>query len=209
VRGDSLRDLYAKVMALFGLGLLACAGAVVDYWPVAGDVPRVAKATGRLSALPAAPTPAGIEIPAPVLSLSTATTTPSRRALATAAEPAPVELFISLAAPDSPSLREPIELAAPPAVELAPIPAVEAPASEIALARPAPVQEPLPGTPTPTRQMVTNPPIDGFFTGALKKTGASIVKTGAATGASIVDAFRGMFGAFKKVSPFSPDSSLS
>lgn len=47
---------------------------------------------------------------------------------------------------------------------------------------------------------------DGFLSGALKKTGESVVKTGAATGASIVDAFRGVMGAFKKVSPFNDDA---
>ena len=47
------------------------------------------------------------------------------------------------------------------------------------------------------------------FSGALKKTGASIVKGGAATGASIADAFRSVFGAFKKVSPFAPDIQIA
>jgi hypothetical protein len=49
---------------------------------------------------------------------------------------------------------------------------------------------------------------DGFLSGALKKTGESLVKTGAATGASIVDAFRGVMGAFKKVSPFNDDAAM-
>ena len=35
MRGDSLRDLYAKVIAVVGLGVLAGAGALVDYWPSA------------------------------------------------------------------------------------------------------------------------------------------------------------------------------
>jgi hypothetical protein len=44
VRGDSLRDLYAKALALLGLGLLGAAGALVDYWPVRGALPVVASA---------------------------------------------------------------------------------------------------------------------------------------------------------------------
>jgi hypothetical protein len=44
VRGDSLRDLYAKALALLGLGLLGAAGALVNYWPVRGDLPVVASA---------------------------------------------------------------------------------------------------------------------------------------------------------------------
>ena len=42
----------------------------------------------------------------------------------------------------------------------------------------------------------------GFIGGALKKTKESLVKTGTVTGSSIADAFRGVVGAFKKVSPF-------
>jgi hypothetical protein len=44
VRGDSLRDLYAKALALLGLGLLGAAGALVDYWPVPSALPAVAAA---------------------------------------------------------------------------------------------------------------------------------------------------------------------
>jgi hypothetical protein len=44
VRGDSLRDLYAKALALLGLGLLGAAGALVDYWPVPSALPAVASA---------------------------------------------------------------------------------------------------------------------------------------------------------------------
>ena len=42
MRGDSLRDFYAKTLAVLGLGLLAGAGAIVDYWPVGGRLPAIA-----------------------------------------------------------------------------------------------------------------------------------------------------------------------
>lgn len=42
----------------------------------------------------------------------------------------------------------------------------------------------------------------GFIGGALKKTRDSLAKTGAVTTASFSNAFRGVVGAFKKVSPF-------
>jgi hypothetical protein len=45
-------------------------------------------------------------------------------------------------------------------------------------------------------------PSSGFIGGALRKTKDSIVRTGAITGATIADAFKGVFGAFKKVNPF-------
>lgn len=41
MRGDSVRDLYAKVLALMGLAALAGTGALVDYWPVQGNLPGV------------------------------------------------------------------------------------------------------------------------------------------------------------------------
>ena len=39
MRGDSVRDFYAKTLALLGLGMLAGTGALVDYWPAGVDVP--------------------------------------------------------------------------------------------------------------------------------------------------------------------------
>jgi hypothetical protein len=41
VRGDSLRDLYAKTLALILLGLLGGIGALVDYWPSGSELPQV------------------------------------------------------------------------------------------------------------------------------------------------------------------------
>jgi hypothetical protein len=38
--------------------------------------------------------------------------------------------------------------------------------------------------------------------GALRKTKDSLVRTTAATGGTIADAFKGVVGAFKKVTPF-------
>jgi hypothetical protein len=42
---------------------------------------------------------------------------------------------------------------------------------------------------------------DGFLTGAFKKTGASILRTGRKTGGSIVDAVRGLGGAVLRAIP--------
>lgn len=39
MRGDSLRDFYAKSLALVGLGMLGVVGAAVDNWPSAMTVP--------------------------------------------------------------------------------------------------------------------------------------------------------------------------
>lgn len=56
MRGDSLRDLYAKLLAVLGLALLGGVGAAVDYWPTDLAMPVVAAfdrgvaLPGRLSA---------------------------------------------------------------------------------------------------------------------------------------------------------------
>jgi hypothetical protein len=208
MRGDSLRDLYAKALALVGLGLLACAGAIVDYWPVPGEPPRVARAPRGLPSQATIPALAKLSVPSP----SAAAPAAARQPWLATARSAPSqsgEVFLSLAVASPEPLGEPIELAPPPANAVIVEDDLEARGDQTTLVAPALQREPKPAGPAPTAlQLATNPPSDGFITGALKKTGESIVKTGAATGASIVDAFRGVLGAFKKVSPFSPNVGL-
>jgi hypothetical protein len=58
VRGDSLRDFYAKSLALLGLAALAGVGALVDYWPTDIRTPLVARlvvAQPELAPIPAVP----------------------------------------------------------------------------------------------------------------------------------------------------------
>jgi hypothetical protein len=43
---------------------------------------------------------------------------------------------------------------------------------------------------------------DGLLTGAVKKTGASIARGGAKTGASLVDVFRTVHGAVRRALPY-------
>jgi hypothetical protein len=206
MRGDSLRDLYAKALALVGLGLLACAGAIVDYWPVPGDVPRVARAPRPLPPAAGVPALAKLVLPAPP-----ALRDPIRRTSEQpGARPSQTgEVFLTLAESPQP-LGQPIELSAPPADHVAAAIDDEAALRDTpADASPLVSREPWPAPVAPVLQLASNPPADGFITGALKKTGESIVKTGAVTGASIVDAFRGVFGAFKKVSPFAPNVAMA
>jgi len=47
VRGDSRVDLYAKSLAVLGLGLIAGIGAAVDYWPGDLRLPAVARSSAR------------------------------------------------------------------------------------------------------------------------------------------------------------------
>ena len=127
-------------------------------------------------------------------------------AVATAeAVPMP-QSFAALETPMPLIAGAPIVLAAAPATAAPPAPRSEAPPVEIEPIDP-PVQREAPAA--AALRAGTTPPQDGFFSGALKKTGASIAKGSAATGASIADAFRSVFGAFKKVSPFAPDTQIA
>jgi hypothetical protein len=74
MRGDSLRDFYAKTIALVGLAVVGGLGALIDYWPVTHPMPRVATALpGAEPAVPAvqadhamAAAPAALAVESPV-----------------------------------------------------------------------------------------------------------------------------------------------
>jgi hypothetical protein len=191
VRGDSLRDLYAKTLAVIGLALLAGAGAIVDYWPVPAPVPRVD--SPRLPA-PSSPSLAqrlDQRIPAPKMQ-------------------APVVVRGTIHAKNVGSARF---LTATPAVVAqmslppAPIPVPQASwalmdtesMSQLMAQTPELIAVAWQAAPTTTPAATDQP---GFIGGALRKTKDSIVKTGAVTGATIADAVRGVGRAFKKVSPW-------
>jgi hypothetical protein len=207
VRGDSLRDLYAKTLALLGLALLAGVGALVDYWPAPVGLPAVASPAVKpvLGALPAV-----ASLDAVVLTVTSLT--PRGRAATLGAftqrEPAaavarvslgtlPVGDHMALAAgvsiSDPPPVSDPPPAAAVPPV----VAATQLPALEVALP-PAPMTTLGPGSSTGAREGTS----DGFFdnaTSAFKKTGESIVNTTVKTGTSIMKAFGVVGGAFKKV----------
>lgn len=209
MRGDSLRDFQAKVLAIAGLGVLAGIGALVDYWPTGGNVPSIQAGSLARPGVPV-PTPASVAaarqienaVPMPALAVT-------RRARSVT-PPAALEPVATVAAAGALPIGEPLPLGA---VELTltqvvpsvpPAPATAAPAEPIALPAPPVVALTENRAPTPSfaPTFVAPEPEPGFVMGTLKKTGAGIAKTGAVTGASIMDAFRGVAGAFKKVSPF-------
>ena len=204
MRGDSLRDLYAKTLALFGLALLAGVGALVDYWPASGALPAVAS-PGM--------TPAPAALPS-VASLGAAFTT-SAASSAPRADRAPIAVTrrtpvrsaatgsldtLPVATADVP-FAEGIALGEPPLpAVVTPVAATSAPAPEIALPG-APVAA-LPFGPIPPDAPLVDRSPEGFLgnaTSAFKKTGESIVNTTVKTGVSIMKAFGVVGGAFKKV----------
>lgn len=190
MRGDSLQDLYSKSLALVGLGVLACIGALVDYWPARLDPPRI-NARDAAPLIAAAHPVRAVHIPMPVL------------ARARNASPAPAGLppAVELEAPElalpvtggtiDASLASVADFGAPPAAPLS---------STLAMATPDPFAL-IPGSDlyfdegTFSRMAAAVEPADdgdggGFFssaTGLAKKAGSSLITTGTRAGASIMD----------------------
>jgi hypothetical protein len=208
VRGDSLRDLYAKTLALLGLALLAGVGALVDYWPVRLSFPMVqaprllpdpivervfAREPVELAAVEARPEAVPVKrVRSSELGIGESLLPPAPEPLeipSDVTQPEIAQPVIVLAHNSLPSsaglpdaVLEPSEPRAGDAVDL-----LEA--------------EP----PFPMRAAVSggggDGDHDGLITGAFKKTGSSIVKTGARTGASIVDAMRVVSGMVRRALP--------
>jgi len=189
VRGDSLRDFYAKTLAVVGLGLLAGAGAIVDYWPVGGPLPAVSDVAAALTpslgvALPAAPT----SIPAPVVRLA------FRRPLMPAVVTVP------------PVVAQPVEWPEiPPAPAAQPVPeAVTAFSFE-----PVRVDYPPPAS-LPMIELVDLGPMPAMNSGgalddAQRVLGGAIRHTRESLKGArwfLGDKIQGLAGAFRKVSPF-------
>ena len=202
MRGDSLRDLYAKTLALFGLALLAGVGALVDYWPTPAALPAVTSPGVR-------PVPAALPVVASLdatILAATSVVTRARAGAFTRREPTRPIPGVSVAMLPVAPLPSDIPVSdgvllgdpPPPPVVAPVVAATRIPASEIALP-PAPVTTIGPG---PSTGALDGTSADGFFgnaTSAFKKTGESIVNTTVKTGSSIIKAFGVVGGAFKKV----------
>jgi hypothetical protein len=205
VRGDSLRDFYAKTLAVLGLGLIAGAGAIVDYWP-----------TGIR--LPPATSPAIARITPPSLIQNLNQQVP---------DPTPVVAPVPERLVTARHVRWPAFAARAQARGALVRSAAFTPASPTTLAEPAASAPPVSNTQRPVSYVVPvsdwapellassrvdpdqldagladSPAPTGFIGGALKRTKDSLVKTGAVTSASLGSAVRGVVGAFKRVSPF-------
>lgn len=189
MRGDSLRDFYAKTFAVLGLGLLAGAGAIVDYWPLGSTVPEAAAARLPMPAIARLNQNLDQRIPAPAFSRDVfvrgtihAKNVGSARFLEPAAV---VAAKLEPVAPSAPVPNLSVTVVDTLASTLSPVEFVE----QTTVVYAAPAQ-------SATQQA------PGFIGGALRKTKDSIVRTGAATGSTIADAFKGVAGVFKKISPF-------
>jgi hypothetical protein len=210
VRGDSLRDLYAKALALVGLGALAMVGALVDYWPTRVPMPAVSEATlvgphDGLQAIPAqalaAMRPASRES-ADVVRLASARTPVGPKPSPDARRAARVVLVSrgmdAVAIPAIHLTRPPAERA-DEADALALAAAFDTDGVELAIHPPDVVMA---SNRDALAAGVDTSDDDGsLFTGAFKRTGSSIVRTGVKTGASIFDALRVVSGAVRRALP--------
>ena len=197
MRGDSLRDLYAKTLALVGLGMLAGTGALVDYWPAGVQVPAVAS---------------GVSLPVPAIALAGGTVVVEPFVDRSVRRPfvRPAALRLTNAAPTSFVAESEYDMSAPLVVDDTSVRTVQAPPLAVAshaieLRGPRVVlADPLPMPVTREAsllQAMEDPSADGFFSGAFKRTGSSLLRTGKKTGVSIVDVVRGLGGAVRKAIP--------
>ena len=195
MRGDSLRDFYAKTLAVFGLGLLAGAGAVVDYWPVGSPLPVVASARLPRPVVPALTQQLDQRIPAPSLARAVYV-----RGTIHAKNVGSAKFLTAASVLDSSETS----------------PAVSQPMPDVALPTAEPQWSAVFLSATPQDLALANltpppdaPPATGLIGGALRKTKDSLVRasavtgsTIAVTGSTIADALKGVGGAFRKVTPF-------
>lgn len=200
MRGDSLRDLYAKTVALVGLGVLAGTGALVDYWPASRvDLPA-AEPVVVVPEFAWAPLPAA---PVEPVSVTTAVSpVPGRLAAAPApfAAAAPVLELTSM----MPVFVDALDLADAPADVLRPVAWTSATHTEVGLSD-FEMAEPVETlTTSNTRVAMVSASADDddwWITSAAKRTGASIAKTGVRTGASVVELFRAVNRAVRRAWP--------
>ena len=215
MRGDSRRDLYAKALALCGLGVLAGAGAVVDYWPVGVRFPTAMALAGNPIA--------AVTTSAPAMSDETLARLETAGApLAPPSIPSTTPAVLTSAVDDFATAHVAGADAAWPVMATGFAPGEPLPANRLSAPVVTYVRYDLPAVPTPF--LLTIPaaqvpdvgdrlaaafagPVasgdddNGFIRTAVRKTGSSIVRTGVVTGSSLVDAVRIVGSAVRRALP--------
>jgi hypothetical protein len=190
MRGDSLRDLYAKTIALCGLALLGGAGALVDYWPTGVEFASVDPAFVRPEAVRPLPVPDRDMMPVLASAARRHVSVPA--SARPAHQPAVLPLELASVDGDTIALGSSVELPAP-AVAFAdgmanPAAAATGP-QQVAFVlhndEPFEALTSLPIAPAPGAADDG----DGFITGAFKRTGTSLARTGAKTAVLVKTGF--------------------
>jgi len=196
MRGDSLRDLYAKTIAVCGLGLLAGAGALVDYWPTAAALPFVRPAFPQPALARALPVPEdALQAPSMIALVESRPLRPTRRV-----DVVPPLPRVDVTPVDQIVFGQQVALAVPPALPIRATTAQATDGYEVALTAPAEPSMVLAMYAAPVSSGEDDG--NGFISSAFKKTGSSIASAGSKTGAAFVGAFRTMTGVMRRVNPF-------
>lgn len=220
MRGDSLRDFYAKTLALIGLGLLGGIGALVDYWPASGEVPAVAANDMRVP-VPAEPYLAADAMMPDFSARARGMAAFAQPVVPVAPAPGPAQaevvpeaLTVSAEA-FAPDVLPSVALASAPMPDLfgvatfEPAPLAALPTMQVALSTPdmpesIPVDLRAPmGLPSVALSSADED--SGFLADAtdiMKKTGSTIVNGTMKAGAPFVSMARFLGGAFRKITPF-------
>jgi hypothetical protein len=179
--------LYAKALALLGLGLLGAAGALVDYWPVQGELPAV---EAKLALPPAFELP-NLNRPSP----PTAVLASARRVVSAVPDTDAADL-LAAGAVESESTEASITM--PPSLAVAPMDTTRMPVSTLDLTPPViSAPELAPFAPV---QMASNG--DNVFTGAAKKSGRAMAKTGEVIASGFATGVTSVASAFGRVFRF-------
>jgi hypothetical protein len=199
-------DLYAKAVALAGLGCLGIGGALIDYWPASEDFPAVrstAEFQPAVSVLTLVDVPGFTTTNPAGMSFTLVSDEPSPlRARTRTVEPLtfPAEPVSFPAASTLASRALPVEATlGMPELPLESAWLAPAPAPEPALALADVDVEALPAA----SLMASNQDEDrGFLSSVLKKTGSSVSTSFGKAGSSLVGAFRLVGSAVKKAARF-------
>jgi hypothetical protein len=208
MRGDSIRDFYAKTFALLGLGVLAGTGALVDYWPSGVALPAVETGLAAPQAARSLPVPAVFPDFQPRVIRTSAPRESRPAPLVARAAP---EVAPRLPAVPAASMWDAVAIQAVslsrPSVMM-PVETVALVADDLRFGEEVMLSAPTMTRASSTLALATSPVElaeddrhDGLLTGAVKRTGSSIAWTGRKTGASIVEALRAVGSAFRRALP--------
>jgi len=205
MRGDSIRDLYAKTLALLGLGVLAGTGALVDYWPSGVRLPVVESSFAQPEMSLALAVP---DQPfAPDVRVASAPRNDGRRPTLTPAlslvDLLPETTLVDLSEPINRDVIHTVALSGPAVLS----PVVFAQDESLGpLGEEVSLSEPTGSWTESTLAMsapvaLSDADDRGVISGVVRATKSSLVLTGRKTGASILGAFRVVSGAVRKALP--------